>query len=154
VTSADDASATATPMPSSTLRPADRETITLYNSVRPNKPFLFTGGIMLLGSYATTATLTAVSNNDHADQNLYIPVVGPWAHLGSKSATASDKTMDTVLVAGSGVVQGVGAGLVLMSLFIPERVPAATIQAGNTTVHIAPTSFGVASAGVGAGGTF
>jgi hypothetical protein len=42
----------------------------------------------------------------------------------------------------------------LMSLFIPERVPAATILAGNTTVHIAPTSFGVASAGVGAGGTF
>jgi hypothetical protein len=154
VTSADEASATATPMPTAQQRPADRETITLYSSVHPNKPFLITGGIMFIGAYATTATLTAVSNNANVDKNLYLPIVGPWVHLGSPSATASNKTMDTVLVAGSGVVQGVGAGLMVLSLFVPEKVPAATIQAGNTKVHIMPASFGVGSAGVGAGGTF
>ena len=109
---------------------------------------------MLLGAYVTTATLTAVSNNPSADKNLYLPVVGPWVHLASKSATATNSTTDTLLVAGSGVIQGVGGGLMLASLLIPESVPAATIQAGDTTIHISPSSFGVGSAGVGAVGTF
>jgi hypothetical protein len=148
VTSADDDVA-----PPAT-RPPEPETITLYNGVRPNKPLLFTGGVMLLGAYSTTAALTAVSNNPNADKNLYLPIVGPWVHLGSPSATAGNTTADTVLVAGSGVIQGVGAGLMILSLFVPESVPAATIQAGNTRVQIAPASFGASSAGVGAAGMF
>ena len=154
VTSADGTTATATPVPAAAPPPAERNTLTLYNSVRPNKAYLYTGGIMFLGSYATTATMTAVSDNPNADKNLYIPVVGPWVHLTSTDATATNSTTDTLLVAGSGVIQGVGAGLMVASLFVPEKVPAATIQAGNTKVHITPTSFGVGSAGLGAGGTF
>lgn len=154
VTSADDVSPTVTPMPAISPRPATRETITLYNSVRPNKAYLFTGGIMFVGAYATTATLTAVSDNPNADKNLYLPIVGPWVHLADSNATRSNGTLDTVLVAGSGVIQGLGAGLMAASLFIPESVPAATIQAGNTKIHITPASFGVGSAGLGAGGRF
>lgn len=154
VTSSDGVTANATPMPAISARPPERDTVTLYQSVRPNKPYLYTGGLMFLGSYATTATLTAVSDNPNADKNLYLPIVGPWMHLASNSATASNGTLDTVLVAGSGVIQGVGAGLMLASLFIPERVPAATIQAGNTKVHLTPTSYGIGSAGIGAGGVF
>lgn len=153
-TTSADGDATATPMPAAAPPPGERETVTLYQSVRPNKPYLYTGGIMFLGAYATTATLTAVSDNANADKNLYLPVVGPWVHLADSAATRSNSTTDTILIAGSGVVQGVGAGLMLASLFIPEKVPAATIQAGNTKVHFAPTSFGIGSAGAAAGGTF
>jgi hypothetical protein len=147
-----DSTATATPMSTEpTTRP---EATTLSNSVRPNKPLLLTGAIMLAGAYVTTAALTGASKNDNADKNLYLPVVGPWVHLGSRNATESNSTTDTLLVAGSGLIQGAGVGLIVASFFVPERVPTATIQAGNTKIHFAPASFGLGSAGVGAGGTF
>lgn len=157
-TGADVGDQTVTPVPTVPVAGAARseDTVTLYQSVRPNKPLLYTGGILLLGAYVPTATLTAVNNQDPgADKALYLPVVGPWMNLADRhSDSSSDNTRDTILIAASGVVQGVGAGLLIASLVIPEKVPAATVQAGNTKIHFAPTSFGVASAGVGAGGTF
>lgn len=130
------------------------ETRTLRERVRPNKALLFTGGFMFLGSYVTTAAITAARDTPHADSSLYLPVVGPWVHLADSSATATNTTTDTLLVAGSGIIQGAGIGLAIASLFVSESVPTATIRAGDTKVHFTPTSFGVGSAGVGAGGTF
>jgi len=134
---------------------AGGENTTLYNKVRPNKAMLITGGFMFAGAYATTAALTAASDGSNVDKTLYIPVVGPWAHLGDSSATATNNTADTLLVAGSGVIQGVGVGLAIASLFVPEKVASATVRASNgTKVQFAPTSYGVGSAGFGAVGTF
>jgi hypothetical protein len=154
VTSADQTSVT----PSGTLSPPPtRETTTLYQSVRPNKAYLYTGGGLFLGSYATTATLTGIAANEDrptVDRNLYIPVIGPWLHLADDGKTASNSTADTMLVAGSGILQGAGIAMIIASFFIPEKVPAATIQAGNVKVHVTPLSMGRAGSGLGAVGTF
>lgn len=81
---------------------------------------------------------------------MYIPIAGPWMHLSS----AEDSPRDMALVIGSGVVQGVGALMTVASFVIPEKIPAATIQAGDVKMHVTPTSFGTASAGLGAVGQF
>jgi hypothetical protein len=128
-----------------------RETVTLYEKVQPNRALLYTGGVLFLGSYVPTAAITATRLDDTAaDRALYLPIVGPWLHL----ADANEDTVDTMLVAGSGVLQGVGAGLMLASLFVPQKIPAATIQAGDVKMNVAATTFGKGSAGVGAAGTF
>lgn len=154
VTSAEPATVT----PTGTMAPPpSRETTTLYQSVRPNKAYLYTGGGLFLGSYATTATLTGVAANrdePSVDRNLYIPVIGPWLHLADDAKTASNSTSDTMLVAGSGILQGAGIGLIIASFFIPEKVAAATIQAGNMKMHVTPMSMGRAGSGLGAVGTF
>lgn len=132
--------------------PPTRETITVRQSYRPNRPLLYTGSTMLLSSYAATAAVTATQNirDANGDQSLYIPVAGPWLHL----ANTSHNTRDTILIAGSGVAQGAGLLIGALSLLVPEHVPAATIQAGGVKMNITATSYGRGSAGIGAIGQF
>lgn len=148
LTSAEDDGSPA-PM-NATTEPTNRDSVTLYQTVRPNKPLLFLGGGLLVGSYVTTAAVTAASDSPNRDQRLYIPIAGPWASL----ADGGLSTRDAVLTAGSGIIQGAGAAFLIASFLVPERIPAATIQAKNVRVNVTPTSFGAASAGIGAVGTF
>ncbi|HVH46950.1 MAG TPA: hypothetical protein VM925_31620 [Labilithrix sp.] len=145
-------SAEAMPAPVALAPPPARETITLKQSVRPNRGLLYTGGAMLIGSYATTAAMTATRDirDGNGDQSLFIPVAGPWLHL----ANSSETPLNTALIAGSGVAQGVGTVLGMLSLIVPERIPAATIQAGGVKMQLTATSYGRGSAGIGAVGQF
>jgi hypothetical protein len=137
-------------VPTSTTPPT-RETVTVKQSFRPNRPLLITGSALFVGSYATTAALTAGNVYDGAgDRSMYIPVVGPWMHLSSFSQSGWDQA----LIIGSGIAQGAGVGLAIASLFIPEKVDAATIQAGNVKVNLTATSMGRGSGGIGAIGSF
>ena len=97
---------------------------------------LITGGALLVGTYATTAALTAskMGPGENGDKTMYIPVVGPWLHLADIKETGKDLG----LTIGSGVLQGVGAVLAIASVFVPEKVPTATIQAGNVKMNLAP----------------
>jgi hypothetical protein len=146
----------ATPPPSAAAEGAlpppperQRESVTLYQKVRPNRAYLITGGSILVGSYVTTAVLTSTENED---RTLYIPVVGPWLSLADRPSDAD--TTATALIVASGVVQGAGALLTVAGFLIPEKIPAATIQAGNVKINLSPTSYGRGSAGIGAVGTF
>jgi len=58
-----------------------------------------------------------------------------------------------VLIAGSGVLQGAGVALLITSFFVPEKVPAARISAGNVKMQITPTA-APGAGGLGAIGTF
>ncbi|MBX3207675.1 MAG: hypothetical protein KF764_21680 [Labilithrix sp.] len=147
ITSAD---VTATPMP--VTPPPAGETITLKQSYRPNRPLLYTGSTMLVGSYAATAAATAMRQirDANGDQSLYIPVAGPWLHLANSKHTP----LDQFLIAGSGVAQGAGVVITVLSLLVPEHIPAATIQAGGVKVQLTGTSYGRGSAGIGAVGQF
>lgn len=141
-----------TPVPPPTTTSRERDTVTLKQSFRPNRPLLYTGSALFLGSYVTTAALTATKvndDNDRGDRTMYIPVVGPWMHLADIKETGTD----LALTIGSGVLQGAGIGLAAASLFIPEKVPAATIQAGNVKMNVAPTTF-AGGGGMGAVGQF
>ncbi|MDB4933828.1 MAG: hypothetical protein JWP87_800 [Labilithrix sp.] len=146
-TSADDVSASA-PTPTVTSEPTPRESVTVYDKRRPNKAVLITGTSFLVSTYATTAALAA-ANGPVADKDLYIPVVGPWINLASRDTNRPDNTRDSLLIAGSGVLQGLGAAMMVTSFFVPEKIPTARISAGNVKMQVAP-----ALGGVGAIGTF
>lgn len=134
--------------------PSSADAVTLYDKRTPNKAYLITGGIVLAGTYATTAAF-AGANGPIGDKDLFIPVVGPWINLASRKCQGDcpNATRDAVLIAGSGVLQGAGAALVLASFFIPEKVPTARITAGPVKMHVTPTA-GMGAGGVGAFGTF
>ena len=125
----------------------------IYDKHTPNKAFLITGAALLVGTYATTAAVTA-GNGNIGDHDLYIPVAGPWIDLAARD-WSNTKNIDTVLIFGSGVLQGVGAGMAVASFFIPEKTAVATIhaKAGPVDMLIAPTAGG-GMGGVGAIGTF
>ena len=133
LTSSDDVTALPTPVESTTQK---NETITLKQTFHPNRPLLFTGAGILVGTYATTAALTAskMGDGENGDKTMYIPVVGPWLHLADVKETGTDLG----LTVGSGILQGVGAVMAITSLFVPEKVPAATIQAGNVKMNVLP----------------
>ncbi len=126
-------------------RPPPRETITVRQTYRPNRPLLYTGGSMLISSYAITAGFTGLQNlrDANGDQPTYIPVAGPWIHLANSNMSLFDQS----LLAGSGVVQGAGVLIGVLSFIVPERVPAATVQAGGVNVHVAASPSGIQAFG-------
>jgi hypothetical protein len=130
----------------------NRETMIARQSIRPNRPLLLTGSMMFLGSYATTAGLTAAASarGQNADKDLYLPVVGPWMHLSS----TYENTLNKALIVGGGAVQAAGLAISILSLIVPEKIPAATIEAKGIKVNLTATSFGKGSAGFGAVGQF
>jgi hypothetical protein len=138
--------------PLSPSPPPTGETVTLKQSIRPHRPLLYTGGIMLLSSYAATAALTAMRDvrDQSGEHSLYIPVAGPWMHL----MNSKESPFNTWLIASSGLLQGAGIVLGALSLIIPERIPAATIQAAGVKMNVTATTSGSGSAGIGAVGQF
>ncbi len=148
VTSAADATAAA---PSTMTAPTSAERTVLYDKRTPNRFFLYTGAAVLAGTYTTTAVIAA-NNGSIKDHDLYLPIVGPWIDIASRDS-ATTSTGDTVLIVGSGVLQGAGALMAVASFFIPEKFATATIAAGPVKMNVSPTA-GAGSGGVGAFGTF
>lgn len=128
--------------PPSTAAALDEPVIdtTTQGSSLPNKPLLVTGLVVLGGSYGASVVGATLSDRD-SDDKLYYPVVGPWMALQDRDCTAdpcSRKTLDTTLLIGSGVLQGVGALSVLLSLFIPEKTTHQWYLIENDDVTVAP----------------
>lgn len=125
----------------------------------PNKPLLGLGSALFVGTYGASVIVGAASGND-ADKKLFIPVVGPWIDMGERSCgfgqcNATEDFNNALLVA-SGVAQAAGIGFVVASLFVPDSSSSRSIAKAppKPEVHVLPTSFGRAGAGVGAVGTF
>lgn len=127
--------------------------------VRPNGPMLITGSTMLIGSYAATAVVAATSRNP-ADENLWIPVAGPWMNLAERPCGFGEcglnEDINQALLVGGGVTQGLGLALTLLSFIVPEqaeeRMPVTPV-ATKPTIKVAPVSFG-RGLGIGAVGRF
>ena len=151
-TSADDATAAA-PTPMTSMAPPTGESTTIYQKRTPNKAMLITGSALFVSTYVTTAAL-AGANGGLGDKDLYIPIVGPWINIAERTpGQYENNTRDTLLIAGSGVLQGVGAIMAVTSFFVPEKVPAARIQAGSVKMEITPQA-GAGVGGLGAVGVF
>ena len=152
-TSAEDATAaSAGPTTSLSMQPTGESQI-VYAKRTPNKALLITGASLFVSTYVTTAAL-AGANGGIGDKDLYIPVVGPWINIADRvPSTRENNTRDTLLIAGSGVLQGVGAIMAVTSFFVPEKIPAARIQAGNVKMEVSPQA-GAGMGGLGAIGTF
>ncbi|MBS2019465.1 MAG: hypothetical protein JST00_41770 [Deltaproteobacteria bacterium] len=128
----------------------DSETTTVYKNKRPNTALLVTGAALFASTYVTTAAIHAGNGREGGvDDHLYIPIAGPWINLGQ----SSHETRDDVLIVGSGILQGVGAGLFISSFFVPSKVEAARINAGPVKMNLTPTTY-AGGAGFGAVGTF
>jgi hypothetical protein len=143
-----------TPMPAGSLAPPPSgESTVVSGKQTPNKAILITGASLLASTYVTTAAF-AGANGPVADRDLFIPIIGPWINLKDRTpATRANNERDAFLIAGSGVLQGMGALMMVTSIFIPEKVPAARIQAGNVNMVVTPQA-SAGGGGFGAIGTF
>ena len=139
---------------------ADREA-GKYN-VRPNRPLLVTGAAIFLGSYAATAIQGAVSPLD-ADRKNLIPVAGPWINMSERPCNLSNncstgENVNNVLLIGSGVAQGAGIAIALISLAVPETheraMSTAKAAPPKPSFRVVPAQMGRGGAGAFAMGTF
>lgn len=132
---------------------------------RPNRPLLYTGLGILVGTYATSVVVGASSDKD-VDKRLYIPVVGPWLDLGQRDCGIGDcdatEDRNQALLIGSGVLQGVGTLLTLGSFIAREEnvsppsassKKATSTAAAKPTINVTPMSYR-GGGGFGAIGTF
>jgi hypothetical protein len=115
---------------------------TAERSSLPNTPLLVTGIVVLGASYGASA-IAASRSDSETDDKLYYPVIGPWMALNDRDCTAdpcSRKTLDTTLLVGSGVIQGLGALSVLMSFVIPRTTTHSWYLIGNDDVNVTPVA--------------
>ena len=113
---------------------------TSERSSLPNTPLLTTGVVVLGASYGASVIAAARSDSE-TDDKLYYPVVGPWMALNDRDCSAdpcSRKTLDTTLLIGSGVLQGLGALGVLLSLVIPETNTESWYLIGSEDFNVTP----------------
>ncbi|HEY8077487.1 MAG TPA: hypothetical protein VIF62_25350 [Labilithrix sp.] len=117
----------------------EQDTVMVYRKIRPNRAWLITGGLVLTGSYATTAAF-AIQSDHTQDKTLLIPIVGPWVNLADRQCSGcANETRNEALVIGSGILQAIGTGFIVTGFLVPEKIEAATIQVGSVRMNIAPT---------------
>jgi hypothetical protein len=133
---------------------------------RPNRPLLFTGLGILVGTYGTSA-LVAAGSDRNEDKDLYVPVVGPWLNLAERDCGLGEcgqrEDWNQAALIGSGVLQGVGLSLAVASLFVSEDRDAKSFYkssratkstaAAKPTIQLTPVNVR-GGGGFGAIGTF
>jgi hypothetical protein len=110
----------------------------------PNTTLLSTGIGLFALSYIPTVIVAAASSRD-ADQNLYIPVVGPWIDLGERTCSGSCGA----LLVTSGIAQDLGVLLAASGLFVPTVDRTTDVRTTISGWQVVPT-FVRAGAGIGA----
>jgi hypothetical protein len=129
-----------------TGEPAAPAVIEKTSYAPPNRPILAAGIITFIGSYGP-AVIVAAANNNSFDNNLYIPLVGPWLDLrsrpgcsgpGEANCTGTESGSRALLVL-SGVFQALGVMTAAVGLIVPEkRHIASNAKAGKPSVHVFP----------------
>lgn len=54
-----------------------------------NVPMFTTGALVFGASYGTSVIIAAANSDNHSDQRLYVPVVGPWLALSDRGSCNS-----------------------------------------------------------------
>jgi hypothetical protein len=138
-----------------TRSPRVRETVV---SAGPNSAMLgsglFTFGVPYIASVVVAA------NSDHpGDNNLYLPVVGPWLDFANRGdcgafgqRSCDNETANKVLLVVDGVFQGIGA-LQIVGAFLSPETRTVTV-ATNPRFKLGPSSVGRTGYGVAAVGSF
>lgn len=123
-----------------------------------NRPLFFTGLTLFGGAYAAS-TVVAATNDRPSDDKLYYPVVGPWMDLADRGCSTrgcpGGEGINTALLIGDGVAQGLGALGIVTSLIVPEKTTKNWWLLGNVgPVKVSPGRVGRTGTGVSVGGTF
>jgi hypothetical protein len=128
------------------------ETETTHAKTVPNFYMLGSGLVTFGLSYGVGVVVAGTSSRPE-DQHLYVPLAGPWIDLGDRGGCGgtTGRSCDTettykVLLGVDGVVQAIGALVVLDSFFTPEshtvsRTTTAA-KADKPKVHFSPASVG------------
>jgi hypothetical protein len=131
----------------------------------PNRLMLHSG-IWVFGlSYVPVVVVAAVSER-HGDNNLYIPVAGPWMDLAARgdcppNVSCNNETLNRTLIVIDGIFQGLGALNIAGAFIFPETrtvtvsssAPAAR-RPSTVSLRILPAKVGANSYGLWALGTF
>jgi hypothetical protein len=145
----------------SSLRPILGEQTT-YQA--PNGPLLLGGVALFLGSYAPAVIAAAVVNTSF-DNNLYIPLVGPWLDIANRPSCGgrleprcTSEGGRKAILAVDGVLQGVGAVATVMGLVLAgkhtEIVTARADRTPKAHLSVVPSQMGRDGYGVVAFGDF
>ena len=125
----------------------------------PNRIIVASGIVAFVGSYGTSV-IVAAANNNSWDNNLYIPLLGPWLDLQNRPGCGGPgeapcngrENLERAGLILSGVFQALGLMTVAVGLIVPEKrhVPIRA-KADKPTVHISPAlvshGYGVAAYG-------
>jgi hypothetical protein len=106
----------------------------------PNRPLLVTGLVVLGGTYGASVIVGAASDRE-ADDKLFLPVVGPWLDLTHRDCDVNDcgnDTLNKTLLVGDGILQGIGALSVLLSLVVPESTKTPWYLIGGEKLSVTP----------------
>lgn len=120
-----------------------------------NKPLLITGGTLLVAGYAPALVVSQTSDRPSDRDNLLYPVAGPWMSLddrGCDERRCQNEDRNKTLLIVDGIVQGVGALGVVLSLLLPGKTTQNWYLIGDT--QVVPMKVSNKTYGVGAVGTF
>jgi hypothetical protein len=138
--------------------------------VLPNPALLSTGVGALTVSYVPSVVVAIISDHK-ADDNLFIPVVGPWLNLANRGCIGATvlgssgpfevssgencgtSGIESVALVVDGIVQGVGALEILGSFVVPQR-HIVLAEPRAPSIAFAPSSLGGRGAGAVAAGRF
>jgi hypothetical protein len=121
-----------------------------------NRPLLVSGTLLLGGTYAASAAAAYRSARPEDQKYLYLPLAGPWldlAHRDTLARPAGGETINKALLVIDGVGQGLGALMMISSLFVPEKTTQHWYLVGDDEVHGGPMAIGTGY-GLGAAGRF
>jgi hypothetical protein len=130
----------------------------------PNRVIVASGAGAFVGAYVPAILVAAVSGASY-DNNLYIPLAGPWLDLANRppcgglgqQVCSTENGYRAMLIA-SGVFQGLGALATGVGLLTPERhtvrVTAKADAPAKANLHVAPSPVGHGGYGVTAFGDF
>lgn len=106
-------------------------------------PFLLRSGLFTLGAAYVPALVVAIDSDTRGDENLYVPVAGPWLDLAEREDCAADcgaETVNKALLVTSGVFQSLGALQVIGAFMFPEtRTVALSNADGSPKLSVAVT---------------
>ena len=151
--------------------PVTATPVTAEQHVLPNPPLLASGLTGIVVGYLP-ALGVAIASDHKGDDQLFIPIAGPWLDLGKRGCSgvtvatsdgpyevASQKNcgssgIETAALIADGAVQGIGALQVIGSFFVPQRRLVTTSKAHPPSFVVTPTTFAGHGAGAVATGNF
>jgi hypothetical protein len=108
------------------IAPAEAQSRETVTTTGPNRELL-RGGLFTFGVPYAASVVVAATSHRSEDKHLYIPVAGPWLDFANRSACGGPtqpscelETAYKVLLAGDGILQGIGALQIVGSFFFPE----------------------------------
>jgi hypothetical protein len=154
---------TAAPAPAQTTALSPPPPLTEHTTTYagPNRYMIGTG-LITFGVAYLPAVIVAADSSNNVDHHLYVPVVGPWLDLANRPAcgpgsiSCDNETTNKILIALSGVFQGLGVITTVMGFLVPEhnQTTVTTTGSDKPTVHFTPTQMGAGGYGAAAFGTF